>query len=110
MTAAPTRSNSPMMPNAVVIEGAAHGSADLHAVRWATRTKGRKPFDEPRWTKWHASADSCRTLCGLVIVIATEASFTPVTDDEMSRVDCPRCARKLNPPNSALSESGSDKL
>lgn len=78
---------------------AAHGSADLHACRWATRTKGRKPFDEPRWTKWHASTDGCRTLCGLVIIIATEAAFTPDTDDEMSRVDCPRCCRKLNPPN-----------
>ena len=75
------------------------GSADLHACRWATRTKGRKPFDEPLWTKWHASTDGCRTLCGLLISIATEAAFTPDTDDEMSRVDCPRCARKLNPPN-----------
>lgn len=78
---------------------ASNGSADLHACRWATRTKGRKPFDEPRWTKWHASNDGCRTLCGLVIIIATEAAFTPDTDDEMSRVDCCRCSRKLNPQN-----------
>lgn len=98
------------MPDAAVIAGAAHGSEDLHAVRWATRTQGRKPFDEPRWTKWHASVDSCKTLCGLVIIIATEAAFTPDTDDEMSRVDCPRCARKLNPPNAAMSDCAGGKL
>ena len=70
---------------------------NLHAVRWAMRSRGRKPFDEPRWTRWHASSDGCRTLCGRVIIIATEASFMPDIDDELSRVDCPRCERKLKP-------------
>lgn len=66
----------------------------IHSVRWATRTVGRKPFDTPRWTRWHLSADSCRTLCGLVIVIGTEACFLPDTD-EPGRADCPRCSKRL---------------
>ena len=73
------------------------GSSDAHAVRWATRMTGRAPFNEPRWTKWHSTKDGFLTFCGLVIIIATEAAFTPQTDYEMSRVDCARCARKLNP-------------
>jgi len=71
------------------------GSADGHAVRWATRSKGRAPFQEPRWTKWHATSDDCQTRCGLPIIIATSAAFTPETDDE-SRVDCHGCLQQLN--------------
>lgn len=74
-------------------------NADLHAVRWATRNKGRRPFDEPRWTKWHATNDGCWTFCGLAIRIATAAAFTPDIDDEVGRVDCPRCARKVHLPD-----------
>jgi len=66
--------------------------------------KGRRPFNEPDWTQWHASADSCVTLCGLIIVIATEAAFMPDTDDDMARVRCHRCLRKMNPPNDKLSD------
>ena len=73
----------------------------MHAVRWARRMKGRRPFNEPDWTQWHASADSCRTLCGLPIVIATEAAFMPDTDD-MDRVQCQRCVRKMNPPHKKI--------
>lgn len=86
----------------------AHSWADCHAVRWATRYTGRRPFHAPRWTRWHASRDGCKTLCGLVIIIATEAAFTPDTDDEMSRVDCPRCTRILNPRNADISRRAGD--
>lgn len=60
-----------------------------HAVRWALR-KVRNELD---YTRWHYARNADWTLCGHVIRLAVE-TFLPETD-EVERVDCRQCLRRL---------------
>lgn len=68
--------------------------SDPHAARWARR-RLKRMFDMD-WTRWHWTEDARFTACGVSIPIGLDGGTQfPETDDEMSRVDCRRCLRKL---------------
>ncbi len=61
----------------------------MHAVRWARRELKR--LFTLDYTKWHGTADSKFTLCGIPIPLGLRGTFFPETDDDINRVDCKRC-------------------
>jgi hypothetical protein len=62
-----------------------------HAVRWALR----EVRNELQYTRWHWSDVDCWTLCGHVVRLAV-ATFLPETDEDVGRVDCGQCLKRLN--------------
>lgn len=67
-----------------------------HAVRWARRRLVRMfGYD---WTRWHITDDATRTLCGVVVAIATDhGTALPDSDDDWAtRADCKRCRHRAD--------------
>lgn len=70
--------------------------SEEYAVRWPQRY--HSGLFSVVWTKWHWTNDSSMTLCGYPIRIGAcdNCPLFPETDDEVERVDCFFCKRKLS--------------
>lgn len=87
-------------PEAAANVGASTLSAGLsdvepHAVRWGLyKIMGGMDI---QYTKWHWTTDADMTVCGRPIKLISEKCETvlPETYDEVEKVDCKHCLRKL---------------